>query len=92
MNTNDVFKALASIVSEQDLADRGEALVDSWTSSSIGFAAVAPVLRFMETHDEWDFGTPGPFVHFVERFYGQGYESELIASVERKPTVHTLWR
>lgn len=30
-------------------------------------------------------------MHFVERFFGKGYEEELIASIQRLPTAHTLW-
>jgi len=30
-------------------------------------------------------------VHFVERFFGKGYEERLLASVARKPTLHTTW-
>ncbi|CAN7587956.1 hypothetical protein LJR084_004415 [Variovorax sp. LjRoot84] len=91
MTKNEVTQSLASIASDQHLADLGDDLVQSWLSANVGVAAVEPVLRFMEAHSDWDLGTPGPLVHFVERFHGQGYEGELIASVERKPTAHTLW-
>ncbi|MGO4396471.1 hypothetical protein AB4Z46_34520 [Variovorax sp. M-6] len=91
MTTDDVTHSLASIASDQQLADQGDDLVQSWLNADVGFAAVAPVLRFMEAHADWDFGTPGPLVHFVERFHGQGYDHEVIASVERQPTKHTLW-
>jgi hypothetical protein len=47
--------------------------------------------RAMEEYPVIDFGTPGPLVHFLERFYGQGYEDKLILSIQRKPTAHTLW-
>jgi hypothetical protein len=52
---------------------------------------VPVLLRFMEEHPDLDFGTPGPLVHFVEQFYRQGYEAELLASLARSPTSHTLW-
>jgi len=38
-----------------------------------------------------DFGSPGPIVHFVERFYKKGYEEELLLSLKRMPTLHTVW-
>jgi hypothetical protein len=49
------------------------------------------LLRFMEEHPDLDFGAPGPLVHFLERFYRRGYEVELLASLARHPTSHTLW-
>lgn len=91
MTKDEVIHRLASIASDQHLTDEGYDLVQGWLDAGVGLAAVDPVLRFMEAHPDWNFGTPGPLVHFVERFHGQGYERELIASVERQPTSHTLW-
>ena len=34
---------------------------------------------------------PGPIVHFMESYYKKGYEDELLKSVKRKPTQHTVW-
>ena len=45
----------------------------------------------MERHPLTDFGRPGPIVHFVERFYKKGYEEELLLSLKRMPTLHTVW-
>jgi len=45
----------------------------------------------MESHSTIDYGTPGPLVHFLEGFYGAGYEAELISSVQRRPTPQTAW-
>ena len=45
----------------------------------------------MERHPLTDFGSPGPIVHFVERFYKKGYEEELLLSLKRMPTLHTVW-
>lgn len=50
-----------------------------------------PLLQFIERHPLSDLGTPGSIVHFVEKFYKQGYESLLISSVKRCPTMHTVW-
>jgi hypothetical protein len=52
---------------------------------------VTAILRVMEGNPEFDFGVPGPLVHFVETFYRKGYEAELLASLERRPTPHTVW-
>jgi hypothetical protein len=48
------------------------------------------VFRFFEDHVGADLGTPGPLVHFIERFYPQ-YLEELCASVARRPTTYTVW-
>ena len=53
--------------------------------------SVQPLLRMMERHPLTDFGSPGPIVHFVERFYKKGYEEELLLSLKRMPTLHTVW-
>lgn len=59
--------------------------------SGIGLQAVEPLLQLMERHPLSDFGMPGSIVHFVEKFYKRGYEQLLISSVERCPTMHTVW-
>lgn len=56
-----------------------------------GISAVEPLLLFMERHPLSDFGMPGAIVHYVEQFYKKGYEDLLIASVTRRPTLHTVW-
>lgn len=53
--------------------------------------AVEPLLKLMERHPLEDFGMPGAIVHFVERFYKNGYEQLLVDSVKRRPTLHTVW-
>ena len=45
--------------------------------------SVQPLLRLMERHPLTDFGSPGPIVHFVERFYKKGYEEELLLSLKK---------
>lgn len=49
------------------------------------------ILHFIEAHPEIDFSTPGPLVHFMERFHGKGYEERLAESLRRKPTSATVW-
>ena len=66
-------------------------MVDEWSGSADGLDAVEPILRFMELHPFLEFGMPGPLVHFVERYYGCGYEPKLLDSIGRKPTGHTVW-
>ena len=91
MTPDDVAQQLSGIAAADQFELRSEQLVDGWTASGGGLEAVAPILRFMEDHPAVDFGTPGALVHFVERFYGKGYEGLLIESIRRKPTAHTAW-
>lgn len=52
---------------------------------------VREILELMERNPLIEFGSPGAFVHYVETFSGKGYEGLLYESIERRPTVHTLW-
>jgi len=52
--------------------------------------AVPIILELMEQHPTFDFGVPGPLVHFVERFYQHGYEDMLCVSFTRRPALHTV--
>ena len=38
-----------------------------------------------------DYGMPGLVVHYIERYFLQGYEQLLFESLTRKPIQHTLW-
>jgi hypothetical protein len=51
---------------------------------------IPDVFTFMERYPEADVGSPGPLVHFVEKFYPI-YLEQLIASIERQPTQQTVW-
>ena len=52
---------------------------------------VDKLLLFMENNPDIDYGMPGPIVHYMEKYYNNGYEELLYNSIKRKPTVHTLW-
>ena len=52
---------------------------------------VGNILELMEENPDLDYGSPGPLVHYMEEFYGNGYEKLLCESVARKPIAHTLW-
>lgn len=91
MDATVVEESLASITSEEDFADRGYAMTEGWRSLAVSADAIKPILRFIEAHPDWDLGSPGALVHFVEQFLGPAYEVELVASVRRKPTALTLW-
>ncbi len=63
-------------------------LTAKWDEESIGSEAVEPILQFMESHPDLDYGSPGPLVQFVE---SRRHEDKLIESIERRPTFHTMW-
>jgi hypothetical protein len=84
-------RELAEISSEEELWDNQDSMIERWKQDQPQLSAVEAVLNFMERHPDWDFGTPGALVHFVEKFYGKGYETLLLQSLTRRPTGHTLW-
>ena len=90
MTPDEVINELEAIANAKDFVFHAYELTDSWAASNAGFEVVEPVLRFMEKYPSIDYGTPGPLVHFVERFFGKGYEAELLESIKRNPTPHTV--
>ena len=91
MTREEIAVQLEWIVSVHDFAACSAELVENWTTAGVGVESVEPVLRFMEKHPTLEFGMPGALVHFVERFYGKGYEQKLVESVRRKPTSSSVW-
>ena len=82
---------IATQAREADSTGLAYQLADELSNLADGFDAVDPILRFMEEHPDFDFGCPGPLVHFVETFYKKGYEDRLCQSIRRRPTLHTVW-
>ncbi|MDR1180755.1 MAG: hypothetical protein LBL13_02090 [Bacteroidales bacterium] len=82
---------LREAICTNDFINIAYSAVDIMKQSQNPFDFVEPILRFMEDFPEADFGQPGPLTHFVETFYGNGYEELLYQSVKRKPTLHTIW-
>ena len=91
MNTTQVYEKLRETSSFSDFGSRCLILTQEWSRAPDALDAVDPILRFMEANPSLDFGLPGPLVHFVEQYYGAGYEGKLVASVDRNPTLHTVW-
>ena len=90
MTKKEITDQLEQIVSKQDFATHSAELIETWISVGLGIEAIEPIIRFMENHPTVDYGAPGALVHFVERFYGNGYEEILVESIKRKPTGHTV--
>jgi hypothetical protein len=91
MNPIDLRKKLLAAKEAADFISKAELITTSLKEEGAGLESVSVILKFMEENPAFDFGTPGPLVHFIEKFYGRGYEAELIASISCKPTSHTIW-
>lgn len=90
-NLNKIIEKMENEIDTDDFIDIMDACLREIEESGIGLQAVEPLLQFMERHPFSDFGMPGSIVHFVETFYKKGYEQLLIASVKRRPAMHTVW-
>jgi hypothetical protein len=89
MNADDVARQLEEIANAgDDFEYQSTQLTERWKNDVNGAEAVEPILRFMESHPDVEYGTPGALVHFVETF--SGYEQKLVQSVERQPTPDTV--
>lgn len=86
-----VIKEIESAVGTDDFEFTMEENIMKLEVEGVGIEAVTPLLELMERHPMDDFGMPGAIVHFVERFYKNGYEELLIESVKRRPAMHTVW-
>jgi len=91
INPQDVIDALMGIRNSESFPDSSQDLTAKWVSAGGDVSTVEAILRFMEDNPSIDYGIPGPLVHYVETFYGNGYEDLLIESVKRNPTTHTIW-
>ena len=88
---DEILLALQDAITEDQEFELADEIVDAMEASPQPFDLVAPILDFISKHPEVDFGSPGYLVHFVERFYHQGYEELLMESVLKSPTVHNIW-
>lgn len=91
MSTSDALKALSKLSDGPNLLDELSDICDQLKDCGAGLDAVEVILMFIESHPNWDLGSPGPLVHFVEKFYKRGYEELLLQSVARRVTSHTAW-
>ena len=71
--------------------DLPDEVIKSLEASENPFSYVEPILRLMENNPSADFGSPGSLTHFIEKYYGKGYEKLLLESLNRKPTMFTIW-
>ena len=88
---DELIKEMEQHIDCDDFEEIQEKCVSKIKESNPGIDVVESLLLFMESHPLSDFGIPGAIVHYVEQFYKNGYEDLLIASVVRRPTLHTVW-
>lgn len=90
-NLKNLLNILSNSIGNENFIDIAYEIIEELGDKTYSFDAVEPILRLIESNPDKDFGTPGPLVHFMEKFYGKGYEEKLISSIERYPTKHTVW-
>ena len=92
---NDELKAILDqmelCIEDDEITYEFDDLIEKISDLNLGLSSIEPLLHFIEEHPLVDFGFPGVIVHYLERFYKQGYEEKLIASLNRKPTRHTAF-
>ena len=91
LTKDDMLVALHDAITEDQEFELADEIVDAMEASPQPIDLVAPILELIANHPEVDFGSPGELVHFVEKFYHQGYEDLLLESVLKSPTVHNIW-
>ena len=91
LTRDEILVALQDAITEYQEFELADEIMDVMELYDQPFDLVAPILEFISEHPEVDFGAPGELVHFVERFYHQGYEELLMESVLKSPTVHNIW-
>ena len=91
LRRDEILLALQDAITEDQEFELADEIIDAMEAFPKPFDLVAPVLDFISKHPEVDFGSPGELVHFVERFYHQGYEELLMELVLKRPTMHNIW-
>ena len=87
----ELIKKMEDNIDSDDFERIEEECIEKIEESDLGLSAVEPLIRLMERHPLSDFGVPGAIVHFVEKFYKNGYEDILYESIKRSPAMHTVW-
>jgi hypothetical protein len=88
---NEIQKMLSEIPFSSGEADRQAmySVADEIRKLEHPRAFVPELFQWLETNSQFDLGSPGPFVHFIEEKLD--YFDLLVASINRKPTDITVW-
>jgi hypothetical protein len=94
MLTTEIIKEIEEIkiIDSEDFdnLDRIEELTNQLRTNEDGYLACKSLILLMERHPQVEFGIPGEPIHTIEKFVGH-YEDFLYESLERKPTMMTVW-
>jgi hypothetical protein len=82
---------LQNNIGNSDFAAYCSSLAESLESLPSPKEAIAPLLVFMSNNPGLDYGMPGAFVHFIEKFPENEYADDLIASIRNHPTDLNTW-
>lgn len=88
---NHLMMRLEKSIMREDFIDVTYDVIEEIEERENAIEAIQPILMLMEKYPNGNFGRPGPLVHFVEKFYKNGYEEKLVESLKRQPTQHTVW-
>lgn len=90
MKPDCVYDQLEAISSRgDDFAYLSDQLAMQWEADPEKDAFVEPILKFMETHPNLDYGVPGRLVHLLETL--TRHEELVVESVQRTPMYYTVW-
>ncbi len=78
-------------VDDKDFLEFAEDKIEKLESIDVDGESMESLLRLIENNPNVDFGMPGQIVHFLEKFYKNGYEEQLVASIRRQPVPHNIW-
>ena len=87
---DDILEQLESLVGSDDFEYESTELIQKLKAENAGLETVEKLFRIIERHPLDDFGIPGEVAYFIEDFYPD-YLPALIDSVNRTPTLHTVW-
>ncbi len=90
-NIEDFVNILEVNIENDNFIDTCEDIVKILDKFENSYDAVELILALIEKNPEADFGMPGPLVHFVEKYYKDGYEEKLVDSVKRTPNIHNCF-
>jgi len=88
LTRDEILVALQDAITEDQEFELADEIRNAMDFYDHPFDLVAPILEFISEHPEVDFGSPGYLVHFVERFYHQGYEDLLMEVVGKRKIRH----
>lgn len=78
----EISETLNKSVLTDDFIDICYELADELNDLPNPLEVVEIILRLIEDNPDTDFGTPGPLVHFAEKFHKRGYEENLLSPLK----------